>query len=80
MKLDYFLYMSEAEGITENTSTRETRLNAAINDFIAVARNGLNIDDPDMQAAILEDYDLEDLTDKEANYIATRVRKEIYKW
>lgn len=79
MSLDQFLWMSEAEGVTEHTSTRQTRVNAAINDFVAVARNGLNIDDPDMQAVILEDYDLEDLTDKEANYIATRVREEIYK-
>ena len=79
MDLGYFLYMSEAEGITANTSTRQTRLNAAINDFVAAARCGKDIDDPDLQAVILEDYNLEDLTSTEADYIATKVKKAIYK-
>lgn len=78
MSLDQFLWMSEAEGIMENTSTRQTRVNAAINDFIEAARAGLNIDDSDIQAVILEDYDLEDLTKKESDHIAKKVRKAIY--
>ena len=79
MKLDQFLWMSEAEGITENTSTRQTRLNAAIKDFILAARAGLNIDNEDIQAVIFEDYGLEDISTKEANKIAEKVRKALYK-
>ena len=74
MELSQFLYLSEAEGITSNTDTRLTRLNAAAKDFIDFARRGLNIDNPDIQAAILEDYDLDDLTEKEAEYIVRQVK------
>ena len=73
----YFLYMAEAEGITSITSTRQTRINAAIKDFILAAKNGLNINNHDIQETILEEYNLEDLSSKESEYIAKTVMKKI---
>ena len=73
----YTRFMAEAEGDTSITSTRETKINAAIKDFIMVAKTGLDIDDPNIQTAILEDYDLESLTKEEADYIAKEVRKRL---
>ena len=77
MKLDYFLYMSEAEGVTDFVDTRESRINAAIKDFVIMAKKGYNIDNDDVQAAILEDYNLQDISTKEANYIARKVRAKL---
>lgn len=77
MKLDYFLYMSEAEGITDFVDTRESRINATIKDFVMMAKKGYNIDNDDIQAAILEDYNLQDISTKEANYIARKVRAKL---
>lgn len=77
MKLDYFLYMSEAEGVTDFVDTRESRINAAIKDFVMMAKKGYNIDNDDVQAAILEDYNLQDISTKEANYIARKVRAKL---
>ena len=74
MKLNYFLYMAEAEGFDDLVTTREARINAAIKDFIMMAKNGYNIDNDDIQAAILEDHKLQDISTKEAEYIARKVR------
>ena len=75
MKLNYFLYMAEAEGIESVTSTRKTRIEAAIKDFIMMAKNGYNINDDDIQAVILEDHNIANLTTEECEYIAKRVEK-----
>lgn len=77
MKLNYFLYMAEAEGFDDLVTTREARINAAIKDFIMMAKKGYNIDNDDIQAVILEDHKLQDISTKEAEYIARKVRSKI---
>ena len=72
MKLDYFLYMNEAEG-TGWVDTRSARINAAIKDFIMMARKGYDINDDDIQAAILSDHNIQDVTMHECEYIARKV-------
>lgn len=72
-KLNYFLYMAEAEGVESVTSTRATRIEAAIKDFIMMARKGYNINDDDIQAAILGDHNIGDVTEHECEYIARKV-------
>lgn len=73
MNLPYFLYMAEAEGVTEVVNTRQARLNGIIRDYIALARQGININDPEVQDYLNQKYDLEDLTAAEKHEIATRV-------
>lgn len=73
MKLDYFLYMAEAEGIESVTSTRATRIEAAIKDFIMMAKAGYDINDDDIQAAILSDHNIGNVTKNECEYIARKV-------
>lgn len=72
MKLNYFLYMNEAEG-TGLVNTRAGRIEATIKDFIMMAKAGHNINDDDIQTAILEDHNIENVTPKECEYIAKRV-------
>ncbi len=71
-KLDYFLYMNEAEG-TSWVDTRSARIEAAIKDFIMMAKAGHNINDDDIQAAILEDHNIGNVTTHECEYIARKV-------
>ena len=71
-KLDYFLYMNEAEG-TGWVDTRSARIEAAIKDFIMMAKKGYNIDNDDIQAVILEDHNIQDITHYECEYIARKV-------
>ena len=73
MNLPYFLYMAEAEGITEVVNTRQARLNAIIRDYAALAEQGININNPEVQNYLNQKYDLEDLTAAEKHEIATRV-------
>ena len=73
MNLPYFLYMAEAEGITEVVNTRQARLNAIIRDYAALAEQGININDPEVQNYLNQKYDLEDLTAAEKHEITTRV-------
>lgn len=73
MNLPYFLYMAEAEGVTEVVNTRQARLNGIIRDYIALANQGININDPEVQDYLNQKYDLEDLTAAEKHEIATRV-------
>lgn len=72
MKLDYFLYMNEAEG-TGWVNTRTSRIEAAIKDFITMAKAGYDINNNDIQATILKDHKIEDLTSNECEYIAKKV-------
>ena len=72
MKLNYFLYMNEAEG-TGLVNTRADRIETAIKDFIMMAKAGHNINDDDIQTAILEDHNIENVTPRECKYIAKRV-------
>ena len=73
MNLPYFLYMAEAEGITEVVNTRQARLNGIIRDYVALANQGININDSEVQDYLNQKYDLEDLTAAEKHEIATKV-------
>jgi len=77
MKLDYFLYMAESEGLNEIVTTRRTKINAIINDFIAAAKNGYDINNIDFQNFIFNKYNFENLTTKESQYIVQAVQKRI---
>lgn len=73
MNIPYFLYMAEKEGITEVVNTRQARLNAIIRDYTALAKQGININDPEVQDYLNQKYDLEDLTAAEKHEIAMKV-------
>ena len=73
MRLDYFLYMAEAEGIESVTSTRQTHIEAAIKDFIKMAKAGYNINDNNIQNSILTKHNISDITANESEYIARKV-------
>ena len=73
MNLPYFLYMAETEGVTEVVNTRQARLNAIIRDYAALASQGININDMEVQNYLAQKYDLEDLTAAEKHEIARAV-------
>lgn len=77
MNLPYFLYMAEKEGITEVVNTRQARLNAIVRDYIALASQGININDPEVQNYLAQKYDLEDLTAAEKHEIARVVMNQL---
>ena len=77
MNLPYFLYMAEAEGVTEVVNTRQARLNAIIRDYIALAEQGININDMEIQNYLAQKYDLEDLTAAEKHEIARAVMNQL---
>ena len=73
MRLDYFLYMAEAEGVESVTSTRQTHIEAAIKDFIKMAKAGYNINDNNIQNSILTKHNISNITANESEYIARKV-------
>ena len=73
MNLPYFLYMAESEGMTGIVNTRQARLNAIIRDYVALAEQGININDMEVQNYLNQKYDLEDLTAAEKHEIARQV-------
>ena len=77
MNLPYFLYMAEKEGITEVVNTRQARLNAIVRDYIALAEQGININDMEVQNYLAQKYDLEDLTAAEKHEIAKAVMNQL---
>lgn len=77
MNLPYFLYMAEAEGVTEVVNTRQARLNAIVRDYIALAEQGININDMEVQNYLAQKYDLEDLTAAEKHEIARVVMNQL---
>lgn len=77
MNLPYFLYMAEQEGITEVVNTRQARLNGIIRDYIALAQQGININDMEVQNYLNQKYDLEDLTAAEQHEIAVKVMNQL---
>lgn len=76
MKLDYFLYMNEAES-TGWVDTRAARIEAAIKDFIMMKKAGYDINNDDIQAAILSNHNIGNVTKHECEYIARKVNKVI---
>lgn len=72
MKLDQFLYMNEAEG-TGWVNTRSARIEAAIKDFINMAKAGYDINYDYIQSAILSAHRIKDITPHECEYIARKV-------
>ena len=77
MNIPYFLYMAEAEGVTEVVNTRQARLNAIIRDYAALAGQGININDMEVQNYLNQKYDLEDLTAAEKHEIARAVMNQL---
>lgn len=77
MNLPYFLYMAEKEGITEVVNTRQARINAIIRDCNAIASQGFNLNDPEVQDYLNQKYDLEDLTAAEKHEIARTVMNQL---
>lgn len=77
MNLPYFLYMAEKEGVTEVVNTRQARLNAIIRDYIALAGQGININNMEVQNYLAQKYDLEDLTAAEKHEIARAVMNQL---
>ena len=77
MNIPYFLYMAEAEGVTEVVNTRQARLNAIIRDYIALAQQGININNMEVQNYLNQKYDLEDLTAAEQHEIARAVMNQL---
>lgn len=77
MRLDYFLYCAEAEGIESVTSTRQTHIEAAIKDFIMMAKEGYDINDNTIQTTIFKNHNITDVTENECEYIARKVRRAI---
>jgi hypothetical protein len=75
MKLDYGLFMGEAEGFLD---TRESRINAVINDFVAGARRGEDINDGIFQFDVFSNNDLDDVTSAELDRIKRAVENRLY--
>ena len=73
MRLDYFLYMAEAEGHDNLVNTRTARINAAVKDFVSAARAGKNINSGFVQEEILSNHNLDNITEAEKDYIARQV-------
>ncbi len=73
-KTDYFLYMNEAAGNDTIVKTRTAKINAIINDFIALVKEGININDYDLQEAIFYHHDIVP-TNKELIHIQKEVER-----
>lgn len=76
MRLDYFLYMNEAEG-TSFVDTRTARINRLIKDFRNLKAKGYDINDADLQEELINKYNLNPLSAREMNYIVSAVRQEV---
>lgn len=68
MRLDYWLYMNEAEGHSNMVNTREARLNNIGRDLRKMGYAGRTVPHI-IFAALLEKYDLKDITEKEIHKI-----------
>lgn len=73
MRLDYFLYMNEAEG-TSFVDTRTARINRLIKDFRNLKAADYDINDADLQEELINKYNLNPLSAREMNYIVSAVR------
>lgn len=77
MKLDYYLYMAESEGLDGYISTREAKIQAIINDFIRLARQRTDINEARVQEHVCRKHGVDRLTAKEKNYIARQVERRL---
>lgn len=77
LKLDQFLFLSEAEGVDSWVSTDTAKINASINDFISAVRRGIDINDEYEQDKILRKHglSLNSISDRQKNYIAQEVNR-----
>lgn len=78
MTLDHFLFMAEAEGIDNWVDTKQSRINAAINDFVSSFYCGEDINDSYIQSRIFSNHNLSNLSFDEKNYIISKVNKNIF--
>lgn len=70
----YFLYMAEAEGVTDIVQTRDARIHAAVKDLISAAKQGKDINGP-LQDVIFQKYGLDSLSVDEQIYIERAVER-----
>ena len=68
MKLDYFLYMAEAEGHDELVDTRQAKLNAVGKDLRGMGYAG-QIVPANVFMVICKNRGLEDITEEDVDYI-----------
>ena len=66
----FFMYMAEAEGKTNLINTRQSKLNAIIQE---VKDYSEDICPSKIFELLLEKYNLTDLTEKELNYIKMKI-------
>ena len=77
LPLDYFLFMAEAEGCDDLVDTHPAKINAAVREFIDLARKNVNVNN--YITLVLEKHGLSEdtLTPYEKNYIVDQVNKYI---
>lgn len=68
MKLDYFLYMAEAEGHNDLVDTRQAKLNAVGKDLRNMGYAG-QIVPANVFMVICKNRGLEDITEEDVDYI-----------
>lgn len=79
MKLDYLLYMAESEGFDNWVTTDLAKINASIKDFVKYHNQNYDINDEMVQRAIFKKHklSLDNISDKQMEYIAKEVEKRI---
>lgn len=73
----YFLYMAESSGLDDLVTTKEARINAAINDFVAFARKGYDINDMVEDILNKHNLDIDELSDRECARIKREVERRV---
>ena len=76
MKLDQFLYMAEAEGVTSFVNTKQAKINKVIKDFVKYSKQGYDINSELLQEDIFNENDIDwTLSQKERDYIIREVER-----
>lgn len=73
----YMRFMAEAEGVESIASTRQTHINAAINDFVSLARRGEDINQCKSQVFNRHNLSESSLSSRECKYIKREVMKRV---
>lgn len=74
----YGLYMMEATGMDKMVTTKEARINASINDFVALAREGYDINDIQEDVLNKHNLSLQELTSRDKARIKREVERKFY--